>query len=890
MSKPVYASGIPFTATTSPTTLLITTYVNSFYIVNNGSESITYVIYGSPDGIKTGDKDNVGNVYSETEIAKHWIQVLTENVTTKKSISVSAYPYNYFKVVVYTSSGTSTGNIWTNTISKSVVGIADKSPTSLEIAGDVVSYADLPLASQHNGELWLVLTSTGSFFLRKEKGLYFSNGSSWTWMSDYQILYDDSSTTFYDDGDNTKRAQFQLNGISPNNTRIITFPDKDITLAGINDPIKTAGVSQIPTIGYTLGLGQVTISSFKVFLHQAAGWNTDIREYTIPAISPTLAANAYSYLIASYNSGNPIASITTNPADINSSDVLLIAHLYWESQVSPAEDHVHYFIPPIDAYGKPNKITNRLINTNRYERSSGLLISEVGTRNIASTLGIVWYADSSVSISALNTSTGDRIHFYYHLGGVWTVDSSITQYNNTQYDNGTNLATLSSNRYAVNWIYRSMNDAEFFILLGSGDYKLNEALNSQPPSMPTIITRQSLLIGRIIVQEGESTATIVQSAFGTVFSPGTANHNDLMNIQGGSIDERYHLSLAQYDSVDNKLPYHGFETTAGSTISFSYPTFSLNYVSTYNTYVYGVKINHTTTKTCDITDVSGLWYISMNSTGTISASQTVWSILDITSIPVAVIWWDSINAAYRLSEERHSYDSPLRWHDWAHDTIGSRYQNGFTGTFTGNAISITSGSIHDEDLHNSTSYTLTSATRIYRGSGGNGQVFTDTPVTSFTQNGNLYWDNNGTLTEITTNGQYAVYYFYGTNDKTNTTNTTANTQIYMVVGQASYASAAAARAAALPVINLSTAEWKILYRVIYYRTGGNVTYLEEQDLRAVSTGPAIQTPSASQNASQISTDTSGFNNILTASETNVQLALDKIDNSAVTFLTAQIFL
>jgi hypothetical protein len=277
-----YEIGTPFTATTTIQSVLTIPYVNSFFVVNDGSNAITYTIYGSPDGVKTGDKDNVGNVYSAAEIAKHWVSVDTGSITSNKSINVASSPYKYFRIDVSTTSGSSAGRIWTNTITK-IIGIGgsatnDKgyfaTPTALTtayptstngasaivgstgtfwiwkdtawvdtnqastgkvISGTVVSYSNLPAANTHTDELWLVKTTTGILFARKEKGIYLSDGSTWTWASDYQILYDDSSTTFYDDGNNTKRAMFQLSGISPNTTRVLTFPDKDFTIAGTDD-------------------------------------------------------------------------------------------------------------------------------------------------------------------------------------------------------------------------------------------------------------------------------------------------------------------------------------------------------------------------------------------------------------------------------------------------------------------------------------------------------------------------------------------------------------------------------------------------------------------------------------------------------------------------------
>ena len=56
----------------------------------------------------------------------------------------------------------------------------------LSVGGSVSTFADLPVASSHNGEVWYVQTNTGVYLVnRKNKGYYYSDGSSWTvWETD----------------------------------------------------------------------------------------------------------------------------------------------------------------------------------------------------------------------------------------------------------------------------------------------------------------------------------------------------------------------------------------------------------------------------------------------------------------------------------------------------------------------------------------------------------------------------------------------------------------------------------------------------------------------------------------------------------------------------------
>jgi hypothetical protein len=64
-------------------------------------------------------------------------------------------------------------------------------------------------------------------------------GSDVVTLSDTQTLtnktVNDSTFTIQDDGDNTKKVQFQLSALTTGNTRIFTFPDQDGTLATLDD-------------------------------------------------------------------------------------------------------------------------------------------------------------------------------------------------------------------------------------------------------------------------------------------------------------------------------------------------------------------------------------------------------------------------------------------------------------------------------------------------------------------------------------------------------------------------------------------------------------------------------------------------------------------------------
>jgi hypothetical protein len=99
------------------------------------------------------------------------------------------------------------------------------------IKGSVATYADLPAASAHTAEFWLVQEATGIWLInRKPAGLYVSDGAAWHAAPDVVPFFDDDNFRIYDHGDTTKQIRIDAGGITAGQTREITMADQDIDL------------------------------------------------------------------------------------------------------------------------------------------------------------------------------------------------------------------------------------------------------------------------------------------------------------------------------------------------------------------------------------------------------------------------------------------------------------------------------------------------------------------------------------------------------------------------------------------------------------------------------------------------------------------------------------
>lgn len=306
----------------------------------------------------------------------------------------------------------------------------------------------------------------------------------------------------------------------------------------------TTGVLARTAVTITGGGATFSCSSVKVLLYSTANFTGDFKSYIVPAAAGlALTDNALNALIVSYNSGNPVFSVTTDLSVINGSSVVGAATLYRIG----AEVHyqsVDWGLATASANNKKSLLIYGI------QRASGLALNESTGRVITLTAGSVWYASSEYSEPAI-TSAANNCEFWYHVAGVWT-KSIVSTYNNNQYDNGTGLVTLNGagTQYAVNWVYRYIDGdslPKLAYVLGTGNYSLAQAQVSASPVPPTILTSMAILVGRIIVAQGAVTALQIDSAFTVVFAGTTvADHNDLANLQGGTALEYYHLTSAEY--------------------------------------------------------------------------------------------------------------------------------------------------------------------------------------------------------------------------------------------------------------------------------------------------------------------------------------------------------
>jgi len=342
---------------------------------------------------------------------------------------------------------------------------------------------------------------------------------------------------------------------------------------------RNAGACEIPTIVEN-GDGNITIGAGSFCVYNNIQGSGIIKKYNFAGGILNLTNGVSNYIVGDYNGGVPIVKVITDILLINESTVVPIYSIF--------RNGIYLHRQNWDALAEnlANKIHRSIVKTQKYRRQEGLALSEFGTRNLSLTSGILYVGAVETIVSAID-STIDNIFEFVKIAGVWT-QRIKTQYNNLEYQNGADVATLTSNRYAVNWIFRGIEENKhLYIILGAGDYTQLQAENAVVPEIPINISSHGLLVAKLIVQKSANTATSILGAFERFFSYAPATeHNNTTGIQGGAVGDYQHLTTAEKDSLNNSFLFNNLNAAVGAAI---YPLIQSKQNSILGTLVNGVN-------------------------------------------------------------------------------------------------------------------------------------------------------------------------------------------------------------------------------------------------------------------------------------------------------------
>jgi hypothetical protein len=322
------------------------------------------------------------------------------------------------------------------------------------------------------------------------------------------------------------------------------------------------------------GDGTVAVTAGKGLIRKTSSDIGNLHHFDIPATDPvSLADDSLNYVYADYNAGSPQVVATTDITTLDHTSEFVLALVYRDG------NHLHI----IEAGQK----LNNFIHSNYFwqwevqgfQRASGIVTSETGTRNVAVTAGVVYYALNRIVTAAFDSSAADTFDHYWYRDGIggWTdVGTTETQINNLNYDDGDGtLGVLTANRYGVHWLYMH-SDGDVSVVFGRGDYTLAGAeVASAPSDLPPEISATAFLIAKIIIQKSASSFTSISIPWeDVVFGAAPTSHTSLADLTTGDAGHTQFLLLNGSTPMTGDLDMDGndIDLDEGSLITLNADT------------------------------------------------------------------------------------------------------------------------------------------------------------------------------------------------------------------------------------------------------------------------------------------------------------------------------
>ncbi|MDH3324125.1 MAG: tail fiber domain-containing protein, partial [Candidatus Peregrinibacteria bacterium] len=293
----------------------------------------------------------------------------------------------------------------------------------------------------------------------------------------------------------------------------------------------SAGV--ISGFGITDNLdGTVSIAAGTCLLRNANSDSAPINVYSVSGDNFSISLNNNTYIYIDYNSGSPILKQTTTLQETIKSNENDLIDLYEIDRNGTTILHICEHLQLTNNVTR--QIQKYLYACNSCRRTSGLLVSNTGTLNLAMTSGEMWTKLNLHTIPAIDTSASGTFSSFYDDGaGGHTELTSQTDWDNLRYDGGAgSLVTLNASKYGFHDIYVE-SDGKLVLIYGRAEYvSLSTARQASLISdLPLYrLGLNSVFIGRIVFQKSAATFTFYSAFTETLQVSGVTDHGNLSGL------------------------------------------------------------------------------------------------------------------------------------------------------------------------------------------------------------------------------------------------------------------------------------------------------------------------------------------------------------------------
>lgn len=324
--------------------------------------------------------------------------------------------------------------------------------------------------------------------------------------------------------------------------------------------------------------GTINIAAGEAVMRAIDDPHTTLYSVIVDGISNlALTDNQTNFVYAEYDAVTPFIAVTLNPGDINLTTRVPLYVIVREG------GHLSLYDVGEDSVDSNASLRKRFFYTEKFVRADGgSIIYDAGTLHIGCTAGEFYFGLTSFTFNAFDTTGADVFEYFSLINGAWvkTDESAVSnaEYNDISIGGSEALVAIGSNKYAVHWVYLiGATTNPHFVIVYSQDFYANLSAAEAagvPSNVPPSVEGLGILLGRVIVREGVADIVLTESAFTQVFTSSQAtSHNDLASLQGGALNEYYHLTSKELAGIREEL-------TVGVNGRFATIAEALDYIAT----------------------------------------------------------------------------------------------------------------------------------------------------------------------------------------------------------------------------------------------------------------------------------------------------------------------
>lgn len=283
--------------------------------------------------------------------------------------------------------------------------------------------------------------------------------------------------------------------------------------------IQEYGTITVPTItknGLTLDL-----TSCEVYLKIGNTNTAAIHKFTVPNTTGLPLSTGLNYIyIGLDGSMNPYYYATTDDilGSDYSKDKLIIASVYKNmTRTEGAELYLNQY-QLFGGNSKGNMAQRRFQEEFKLSRSSGLILSS-SSLNLQITAGVMYFCLNRFPFDSFDSSTDTFRRWWKDSSGNWQYDDRNT-IEVTEYNDATGKATMSNNKYRVDYVYIDA-EGSVNVIMGNQEYNTTNSAGDSIPrtDLPEWFTNNmNILIGRYIVIKDATATEATESVFNPSFN------------------------------------------------------------------------------------------------------------------------------------------------------------------------------------------------------------------------------------------------------------------------------------------------------------------------------------------------------------------------------------